>query len=414
MEKDSLNTKHGYRQPPNGSLIEGIDLLIDQNTQKLCETYNQSSGATRSILYLLLVVTAISVIAVFNSNWAFNWDHERIQLYSDSVVIYKIQLNKFRDSLKKMKCNKKGYVSDVVAQKNFKVTTTLLVNLSNVQAKLNGFINANIENNDAVKVSIIGVTIDINDLVSICGITLIILLIVLRFTITREKHNLKIAFNSINERYNSRADYLKLREIYINDELSFAISKELTKDISNKERIILLNSKNGAEWDDLISDINFTRRRYHYNFLSMNEVFNLPLLDTNINENKDPWIERHIKKFINVYLFYFFLFVYSYAVLNDFCSLKKARTESHYHTDIIVFISLFCFFMIFNLCRDSVEHKKIVNNLFYNFWTKNYTYDYQDYSIKKLPFYKSIGYPAIMIVGIYLLSLIIHFISGLF
>jgi len=223
MEKLKTVNKHGYRKPPNGYEIEGMDIQIDENTQKLCETYNQSSGATRGVLYLLLVVTAISVIAVFNSNWKFNWDKERIALFSKNIFKDDSIAKRTKDSLNlenSIRVRKDSLNKEKIQYKSsyYKFPSSDSIKRSIKrdfdEQSLNGFIKANIDNNDAVKVSIIGVTIDVNDLASISGITLIMLLVVLRFTVTREKHNLKIAFNSINERYNDGADYFKLRSEY--------------------------------------------------------------------------------------------------------------------------------------------------------------------------------------------------------
>src|ERR1700743_953489 len=83
--KPSTNGKTAYRTPPNNFEVKGLDLNIDLNTQKLCETYNQSSGATRSVLYLLLVISIISLIAVCNNNWKYNWTRERINAYKARV-----------------------------------------------------------------------------------------------------------------------------------------------------------------------------------------------------------------------------------------------------------------------------------------------------------------------------------------
>lgn len=374
-----INKAKFYRMPPNKSTFVGMDLMIDSSTQVLCETYNKSSGATRSVLYVLLIITIISLVSVFNSNWRFNWDSDRIAQQKENLI----RLVKGKEKVKHDSLKSKLFQQEIDVRNN----------------TLNSLIRSDVENNYTVKVSFLGLVIDINDLASISGATLIILITILRFTMTREKNNLKIAFNAINERYSDLSDYATLKERY---------EKNIITDAQKK---IAPGTQN--HWLKIISDANFIRRRYHYNFLSMNEVFNLPKLDLNNNDRPDILSNKSIKLFINEYLYYFFLFVYSYIIFNDFCSVGIGLNENPTHTLLMISFSLICLGIMFNVCHECVEQKKIVSSLFNNFWKNNYTYDYQEYRIKDIEWYKRLFYPLILLTAIYLISFVVTHASFL-
>ena len=317
-------------QTPKGSDITGIGLEIDVNTQNLCEAYNKSSGVSRSVLYVLLAVSVVSIIAVFNSNWRFNWADERVHQQDTTIDRWR------SDSLKNIAKLGRVLYNDSLARINEQEKQLKATDVSNFYD---------------IKASIAGVTIDVNDLVSVFGMTLILLLVVLKFLLIREKSNLQIAFNSISERYTARADYNKQVAIW-------------KAQLPEKEK------EDTENWDDLISDINFVRRRYHYNFLSMNEVFNMPALDGCDFERKRSWFSD----FVNRNLFYFFLFIYSYTIFNDFCSVSAGWNINPSHTVVIEFIGFVSYIIVFNICRSCVDIKLEVINLFENFRTSEYRY----------------------------------------
>src|SRR3569833_3396119 len=63
--------------------IKGIDLKIDPSVQKICEAYNSSSGSTRSVLYILMLINVLSFVAVLNTHWG-NWLSSRINSKQDN------------------------------------------------------------------------------------------------------------------------------------------------------------------------------------------------------------------------------------------------------------------------------------------------------------------------------------------
>jgi len=233
----SKATKFNYKLPPNGTEINGLELNIDQNTHKLCESYSQSSGSTRSVLYLLLIVSVIALIAVFNNNWKYNWTRERIDGCINAIIKNDILLKKDSSALKTDK-KLKIPAADILS---------INVRNENLKKKEEALIRSDVDDNYTIKVSFIGVAIDINDLASISGVTFILLFFVLRFTVAREKNNLKIALNSITERYPKYSEYFNFQEM---------VKKQYKED----------TVRDDEAWEKLVSDLNFIRRRYHYNF----------------------------------------------------------------------------------------------------------------------------------------------------
>ncbi|MEJ7677376.1 MAG: hypothetical protein WKG06_05780 [Segetibacter sp.] len=110
---------------------------------------------------------------------------------------------------------------------------------------------------------------DINDLGIFAGFSFIVLLLILNFILNRKVSNLKIALNSITKRYSDDADE-KCFEDFLN---------------LQTDKIKALHA------------INLTRRKYHYNFLSMNEIFNVPNKFSNEGATIDKIIEIFRKKF---------------------------------------------------------------------------------------------------------------------
>ncbi len=174
-------------------------------------------------------------------------------------------------------------------------------------------------------VPVLGNMFDVNNLGLISGMSFIILLIVLRLTLRREKNNLKIALKSISERYTDNM---------------------IGGDYENFMPFILY-SKDGMEMmnNEAARKINYTRRKHHYNFLSMNEVFNLPSLDVADNELQNTTLGRIISR----HLFYFPYLIYLVIYINDLLTWKRDLIIlfgiQYLHTYAALFLFLHILFM---------------------------------------------------------------------
>lgn len=409
---NSINSNYDEIGTPNNSMIRGIDLAIDEKTQVLCQTYNNSSGATRSVLYVLMLVNIISLIAVFNSSCLFNWNDDRLtkctKLLQDKKVLLKRLENKLKeDSIHEIQkvniiqsnpkfCFSKIKLNDLQLQ-----TIKLKDEIESIQSKRNELQKASIDNFYIVKVNFIGIAFDINQLELISGLAMIILLTVLRFTVAREKNNLRIAFNSISERYQDDSDENKFK----NDYEIYLLNKTNSYLESKKEDNI---EQTNATWTKILVDINFVRRRYHYNFLSMNEVFNLPKISISRNNTQSTFIG----KLINEYLFYFPTLIYSYILFNDFCTLDVAIKLNFWHTITSMFFSALYFILVANLCYKCVSQKLAIIGLFKNFYENKYTYLHKNYERKELSIIFKVFIPLFFLIGLFGLSIMLRLLSG--
>lgn len=344
-----------YRDTPNGHQIKGLELYMDPYTQKICETYNQTSSDTRSVLYILTVVSCLSLAAVFNSNPKVNWPSERIEYYRTRLEDTSKLLGKERDAIKLYgKLNQKDSLAHYTAA--FRRDSLFDFQF---RTRLDQILRDDVSNGYTVKIPIIGIQIDINDLAAISGAALIILLFLLRFTITREKCNVRIAFISITDRYTDLSDAERFLETG---------EKKVTSPLLEHPTAFFVSDEQRAQY---LTDINFIRRRYHYNSLSMNEVFNLPMLDSSTNKLQ----HTNLGRFINAHLFYIFFGVYTYILFNDFCSYEAGLELSPQHTAIIMLFSICFFFIIFFLCEACVNQKFYIYRLFHRFWYQDYRFD---------------------------------------
>ena len=302
--------------------IQGLNLKIDPAIQEICSVSNITSKNTRSVLYVLVIISIVALASVINT-YPYNWSQERLTIYRNKLDVLRVrlheqQINNNADSIQ--------IYSDLIdLQKRI------------IEAK----IRSTIENYQTVKIPIIGNVFDVNYLSLIAGISFIILLVVIRFLFIREVNNLIICLNSITERYSDNANE--------EDFLDYLESKK------NDDRVHVLYS------------INYTRRKYHYNFLSMNEVFNPPPLKISGTEIINS---ANGKCFVNR-LFWFPFIVFLFIILND---LSTLQVGIDWYTKVSSFTSLLLGLIIFLLCLSCVKCKRILFKSYRDFKSNDYKY----------------------------------------
>jgi hypothetical protein len=339
--------------------IRGLDLNIDKAVITQCKAFNSSSGATRSILYVFIIINVLSLIAVINTHKG-NWSIARINSATSSL----------RDSVIRMSNKEFQSEADSIG---------LSIHIDNLKSKIFSLIKNRIENIQTVKVPLLGNSFDIDNLGLISGISFIILLIVLRFTLIREKNNGRIALQSISERY-----------------FDTIVEKQLQEEGIPKVRILFNSKTNKTEEipsdDDIKREINKIRRQHHYNFLSMNEIFNLPHLE--ISENK---IQNSVSgKIISDYLFYFPFYVYTLIFINDLITFNNGLEVAPIHTPLSSLISACCLIIISNLCLECSHQKRLIGKLFDSFYKNNYQYCKEETFNYVITWKKRMAYPAII------------------
>ena len=365
--------------------LKGLDLKIDDKIQKICEVSNASSSSSRGVLYVILISCIISIIAVVNTlpekMFLFNWSSERENSARDSLNIYTHEI----DSLRKF--NTPNWQTD---------SASLLRRKDLVETNLKAFYNGNYQNVQTVHIPIVGNSFDVNDLSVIAGISLIILLGVLLVTTKREKYNLRIALHAITERYPD--EYLdKSSEAF--DVLPDFLCKELTDNAiedpnteGNATATIAPGADKPAAEDNIgkvkfnpakvgytrafVRQFNSTRRRYHYNFLSMNEVFTLPESPLN---RRSPTSFRNslLGKIISNHLFHFPFWIYLLIVVNDFLSVASRVPLSTKHSIVQYSFSLLVLNAIAYLCYVCTMEKKSVQDCYDTFINDNYQFTFE-------------------------------------
>lgn len=336
--------------------IKGLDLKIDATVQKLCDISNNSSSQTRAVLYILVIISIVSVIAVVNTFPYANWTKERIQVKKD-------RLKGINDSILQLKNNDANFLRD---------SQRIYMRKKIVEIEIEKEISNKVERVATVQLPILGNAFDVNNLAILTGIGFVIILIIARYTSSREKKNLRIALHAITERYPEPEDYLN----------------ETTKIIDILPSAFIIDDNLVQKYKALIDDkaiksYNLIRRRFHYNYLSMNEVFTSPE-DALMTEERDEerietisFKKSPVAKFIMKYLLFFPFSVYLIIIVNDLLSLKVGLGLSISHTIVQYTLSYICLITIAFLCRECNNQKLISQAYYDNFIANEYKFDYQ-------------------------------------
>lgn len=256
-------------------VIQGLKLHIDSSIDEICKVSNSTSTQTRSTLYVLVLVSIISVIAFLNSNnISRNWNDAR---FRQNYIALTTHLEGMSQGAK--------HKYDSIAN-----AATLLLRNKNLEASINT-IHQNVE---AVKVPVMGNSFDINDLGLVSGITMIVLLTITVFTLNRERTNLRIALKAITDRYKAGSD----------------------KELFTAQIAGIVAENPGHSEATVLQAINETRRQHHYNYLTMNEIFNSPPVDIEQEAKSTSFFARAQR-----YLLYFPFLVYLLLLVNDLKTL---------------------------------------------------------------------------------------------
>jgi len=211
--------------------METIILAFIQNVEN-------TSKNVRYIVVLMALASIISFIGIWNSMEA-NWMQKRIQFYDYQIKWHNCFENKkLEDSLIKVHKTDKELVEKYYKIKSYysehnyseEVLKDLLLNL-----KINSFQNIYL-----IKIPIIGVAFDINDIGLISGATFSIILIVLLFSIIFKHNQVKKTYDIIKYSHDSnKIEYLKLllmNQVLTNDKI------KMHDNINQFKKIIKLRS----------------------------------------------------------------------------------------------------------------------------------------------------------------------------
>lgn len=315
---------------------QGIDLKIDPSIRIMCDASNKTANSTRSVLYLLVVATVLSLIAVINSS-TDNWSALRMQFYESEISRYEVKLREAGNDTSIQSVFLKDSLEQ--AWKNWDIQSSIDAN-----------------NFNTVRVPILGNAFDIDDLSTVAGVTIIILLFIFRFSILREMANLRLALDAVTRRYTHNAD-MDAFEKYL----------QAARDGTGDE--------NSGHAQAALAAINLARREYHYNTLAMSEVFNLPPLRILKHHKKRYGRRGGLDKTV-VLIPWFPCLIYLVIVANDVVTFKYGFEISPVHTTLSTGFALICLAGILMLSISSARLKATLHKLYKSF--EEHDYIYQD------------------------------------
>ncbi|MFY8019749.1 MAG: hypothetical protein ACOVP1_01075 [Bacteroidia bacterium] len=262
------------------SPLNGINLEIDRSIEETCRVANESTRLTRSVLYVLIFVSGLASLSLWNSRRG-SWNLHRQNAIKNSLLIevdsLRILNKKIQDLAILDMQSKKSNDSIDCNVKLEKLNHDILIMKENIyykRSELDKILKVITENDRRVHIPVLGTSLDINDLGAVTGLSLSILLLILLFTFGREYTNLMVAFISITERYT--------------DFSNANLFKKTFKNLAPNEQ------KNFVSYDDFLKQVNKTRRKHHYNYLSMNEIFTLPPMSNNIQHTSSKRVLAYL------------------------------------------------------------------------------------------------------------------------
>lgn len=288
----------------NINIKDGIDLKIDTSVSEICKTANESSKTTRSVLYLIVFMCVLAFIANWNTrsnSWLKSYSnilslkHDSIEaeIKNTNIIITSYNLN--RDSIyKNVALPDSAKYRNAVESKEF-----LEHYIKDVDYKREQLVRVHVSNVLRVTLPAIGATFDVNDLPIISGLSFTILLFMFLYISKREYENLCLSFLTITHRYTKYADY------------------DFFKNNMKNLKATFVETERSEEVEDLVIEkINRIRREYHYNYLTMNEVFTLP----NLIYNRKRGL---IEKMLTFIIFLPAFITHSYILLSDISTYKS-------------------------------------------------------------------------------------------
>jgi hypothetical protein len=164
----------------------------------------------------------------------------------------------------------------------------------------------------------------------------------------REISNLQIALNAISARYPDDANEIDFTDFLV---------KSTVVEPANTNKMAALEM------------INYTRRKHHYNFLSMNEIFTMPPLETDSSNRKETFTEKVlIRKFWLPFVIYLLIFA------NDLSTFDIGKQISISDTIVGLIVSLIFLLLIAFFARKCTKLQSFLSGLYSTFKEQNYKY----------------------------------------
>ncbi|MEC4004889.1 hypothetical protein OX283_009500 [Flavobacterium sp. SUN052] len=370
--------------------IRNIDLKIDPSVTEICKISNQTSSITRSVMYFILVMFLMSILVIINTSpqtWALKHKEildKKIDSINNQLVVVKSSMTTNKNAINLFKENGNNTIIDSIDNKLNELELTekkLLSDNIKFEKERDLLISKFIPEFKYPKFPILGLTFDVNDAGLIMGLVFFILLLILYFTKRRENLNTKIAFKSISERYRHETN-LKNKWISVEEslKLSFNVIKKLNQEEITSVRTHLEASekKPKREINIIINGVimqkyNFCCRKHHYNFLTTNEIFNIP--KSTIQSSSLLKYDNFSPARLLLYILSVLPFIsYLGIVLNDVETIERVYASYPDLISKLLLIEGALTVILFGLCFGICYLNYNLKNIWDNFYDNNFIF----------------------------------------
>lgn len=359
----------------NTKINEGIDLHIDQDITEICKVANESSKVSRGMLYSVIFVSLMTFVGYWNSrndSWFSGNLKSNLQKHDSITEVYmqnKVALAMLENNKAKFSFDSLSILEDCFAEKSYsllqkydenfdplkpvKITKAekleaekkywnyyrnnelLCEKKYDLDNRINDMYKIKLSAISRVNIPILGASFDVNDLAIMAGLSLSILLYILLFAYNREYDNLSISMISISKRYSDHADETLFNEMGFKEEQLIAINK--------------------------------IRREYHYNYLTMNELFTLPTLVTHKKRNNIEKLATYIVLFPPI-------IAYTLVVVSNLYTLDIGMKQSVTNTIYNLLLGTACWMSILVITYLLIQRKIRFVNLWQQYYDNGYKY----------------------------------------
>jgi len=200
---------------PVEPLVIRTELLRDHVTAYIDAT---ASAATRSREIIIIMTTAsILIFGAFWNSRQGGWFNRRVEATRDAMQVLNLRLEAQQPGVAP---ERRAEIRKLLTAKSFKRASEYLdVRGITSKEQLSNFLNAleqhQVNHVVSLQIPFIGAVFDVNDLGLLGGVTLVILVIWLRFALWRELHNLSLTFNEATFHHEPRLCYelLSMRQL---------------------------------------------------------------------------------------------------------------------------------------------------------------------------------------------------------
>lgn len=365
--------------------IQGYNLEIDNSVIELGKASHTISSSARGLFYVLILCCLLSFTAFMNTRFGLPWIRYRMERLKQEITNEKMALleiytrnhfyispseyfHHFKDSLFHEYCGPeisgnrdscKRCFESIVNNKAISYgimssldkvpdTDRIKVDILMKERKLDALQRNSIENVQTLRMPIVGIAFDVDDLGIISGLAFIVLLFLIHSLLKRKVYNLQIALIAATNRYPDDADANSF----------MSQGKTVSKDV--------------------LAAINRSRRKFHYNFLSFHEGY--LIIQHKFIEQEDEYYHRgqstmnKLSKFLTKAIFFTPVGIMTLVLFNDFVTYEKAASLSEKWASISIVATCLLFVIVLILCKQCTRQQLRLEKIYRKFREADYKY----------------------------------------